>query len=353
MEAIKKDIIKLYELSSQYNESDDKLIEEFNNKKFDINEYFNDEFTIYVDGIFFVDSNESNINKLETDITHNNLGFYNLWNDGFRQYILSLIPKRFKRINIVYYEDIKWNKNNNPTEEKGTKLIKEYLIDKDHAEERVSSRFNFSILPINIIDKRIHSCICIDFKGYMNIYKIYPYRIMTWTSNYEGSNLPFINHWLVFINEVGQKRRFHNEVKDIPIFVVNPDNTVTTLYDKLIKYNIEFLGTHSITKLRNTIELSWILPSDKLHYGVISNYKMAINKDLLNSNIIGIYASRLFIHLKISAYSLDKLIVCSLFEDTFKSLKNIIQDFMKSIITPEVQDTINKKLDKFYNDNKK
>ena len=139
MEAIKKDIFKLYELSTKYNDSD---AEEFSNKKFDINEYFNDDFTIYVDGIFFFDGNESNINKLETNISSKHLSFYNLWNNEFRQYILSLIPERFKQINIIYYEDIKWNQYNNPTNEKGFKLIKKYLTDKDHDTNRViNSRF--------------------------------------------------------------------------------------------------------------------------------------------------------------------------------------------------------------------
>ena len=342
MEAIKKDIFKLYELSTKYNDSD---AEEFSNKKFDINEYFNDEFTIYVDGIFFFDGNESNINKLETNISSKHLSFYNLWNNEFRQYILSLIPERFKQINIIYYEDIKWNQYNNPTNEKGFKLIKKYLTDKDHDTNRViNSRFIDSIFPINIIDKRIHSCICIDKNGYMNIYNTAPKREMAWTSKYKGSNLPIINHYLV--------SSFVTEVKDIPIFVVNIDNTITTLYDKLLKYNIKLSGHTSIIELRKTIELPWILPSDKLHYGIYSNYKMGFNKYNLNSSLIYIYALNL-IHLNISPYALDKLIVCSLFDNTFESLKNIIQDFINSKITPEVKEIICEKLDKYYDDNKK
>ena len=329
MNSIKTDINILYELSIKSTTKYDLIIW----KKEDINEWFNEIFTIYVTGIadWCDGTKPSNLMIV--------------WNRVFRNHILSLVPARFKHIHIIHHDILEslidGKLQIRPSEERViiSNFINDYIIKEDNKIPKVVSVFNNSYLPLDRLEKRIPSYILLDLAhafeytekiGYMKL-DDKEYKINRLHERYYGDDIEGIKYY----------KYFH----------VNEDNTVVSYYDKLIESGLP-CGIDDLIPIP-----SFNIDSIKLEKHIIKNlreYKMYQDEtetiqntlDSLNYLVTNIYLYKL----QTSFDDINKKIWNSIWDGTAKSIEKNIDASLKAKLTApiiaEIDEDINKTLQK-------
>lgn len=320
MNTIKTDINKLYELSIESITNHNLIIW----KKEDINEWFNEIFTIYVTGIadWCDGTKPSNLMIV--------------WNRAYRNHILSLIPDRFKHIHIIHHDILEsiidGKLQIRPSEErvKISNFINDYIIKEDNKIPKVVSVFNDSYLPLDRLEKRIHSYILLDLAhafeytdkiGYMKL-DDKEYKINRIFYRYHGNDIELTIY----------PKYFH----------INDDNSVISYYDKLLEVGLYVVPIFDI----NTIKFDEHIIKSLKGYKMSDEKNVDITMDYLNTLITKIYLDKLEIS---SLDAIDIIIWRTIWDGSVISIITELQKEFKSILESikiEINTEINEVLEK-------
>jgi hypothetical protein len=319
MNSIKKDINKLYELSIRSINNHDLIIW----KKEDINEWVNGIFTIYVTGIAdWCDG--TNPSKLMI-----------VWNRAYRNHILSLIPARFKQINIIHYDILEYI-NNGKLEIRPLKdrvlisdFINDYIINEDNKIPKVTSVFRNDYIPLDRLENKIHSYILLDLAhafeytdkiGYMKLNEK-EYKITRIYERYHGNDL---------------------ELTRYPTyFYVNSDNTIVSYYDKLLEVGLSAIPVFDI----NTIKFDEHIIKSLKGYKMYDDKNVDITQNSVNTMITKIYLDKLGTSLD----DIDSIIWHAIYNNNVILTMEEIQIDLKrrvELIKTEIKTEINEALEK-------
>jgi hypothetical protein len=317
------------------------IAEEYNDKLEDIKNN-QETFYVYVTGI--ADWG----NRL--DETKKDNVFYAWIRNNFRDHIISLIPTRFTKIKIRYYDPLSdtWKKE---TLKEYIEYLDETLIKGDNKNARLNSKFYKDYFPIEIISKtKNKSYIVLDLAHAFNPSRK-GYVILD-----EGGNVNkhekkdefkiILLYPQLYLGNLPKGEYFE-------YFRVNPDNTVITYYDKLFDKNIkisDFNDSNSkdvIDDKSNKLFQIMYKINPKINnknsnsYFKISQFPIEYNNKNIEDIIINIHLK----HLGSNIYNIKKLMWDALWDDTttdiFSKLPKI-STALQTTIDGEIEVELNK-----------
>jgi len=270
------------------------------------------------------------------------------WISSFRDHIINLIPARFIKIEIKYYDPLEGHAGESLSGH--LKYLNTNLIKKDKENPRLNSNFYNDYLPIEVICRiNKKSYIIIDLAhAFIPSKKGFVISNEYGNANKEEKKEEFEVVWLYPQSYLG-------DIKDgeyFEYFRVKDDNTIITYYDRLfdkgINYN-DFSDSSSDEYLSPDNKLYQIMYrinpkiNEKNAYFKLGDYPMEYTNKKIQDKIINIHLR----HMGISAYNLKKVYLWDrLWDDKPYSLEKLLQ---LPKLPEELQKTIDDDIEKELN----